>query len=256
VITIENNRKTILEHPAVKAWRELQPQRVAPSAIHELKSKARSAVYRLDGVGAAGSAVIAKVNRKGGLLVERTIYEEVLPFAPWPTLHYYGFITEQNGRDCWLFLEDAGGETYSSYNTTHRRLAGQWLAQMHTSTTGGTAAARLPDRGPAYYLEHVRSARDTIMRHLSNPVLTHSNVSELLAIVSLLDVLEVRWDQIEGCCTAMPRILVHGDFQARNMNVRMSQGGPRPGPRPIHRSDGLCGPHCLLVGCAEDVAAL
>jgi aminoglycoside phosphotransferase (APT) family kinase protein len=51
-------------------------------------------------------------------------------------------------------------------------------------------------------------------------------VSELLAIVSLLDALEVRWDHVEGCCTAMPRTLVHGDFQARNMSVRMSQGGP------------------------------
>src|SRR6059058_6167551 len=60
------------EHPAVKAWRALQPQRVDPCSIHNLKEKARSAFYRPDGVGARGSAVIAKVYSKGGLLVERT----------------------------------------------------------------------------------------------------------------------------------------------------------------------------------------
>jgi hypothetical protein len=215
----------VLEHAAVKAWRELEPQRVDPCSIHALKEKDRSAVYRLDGVGAAGSAVIGKLNRQGGLLVERIIYEEVLPLAPWPTLHYYGFIAEPNGRDCWLFLEDAGGEVYSSHNTAHRRLAGQWLGQMHTSMAGVAAAARLPDRGPAHYLEHVRSTCATIMRYLSNPVLTRGDVSELLAIVLLLETLEARWDHVEASCAAMPRTLVHGDFQARNMRVRTSQRG-------------------------------
>jgi aminoglycoside phosphotransferase (APT) family kinase protein len=215
----------MVEHPAVKAWRELQPQRIVPCRIHELKEEDKSAVYRLDGVGAQGSAVIAKLNREGGLLVERTIYEDVLPDVPVPALHYYGFVAEQNGRDCWLFLEDAGGEAYASANTSHRRLAGHWLARVHTSMAGMAVAARLPDRGPAHYRDHVRSARDTIMRYLSNPVLTDSDASELTALVVLLQALEARWDHVEGCCTAMPRTLVHGDFQARNMRVRMSRRG-------------------------------
>src|SRR5947208_11232788 len=102
-----------LEHPAARAWRELRPGRDTPGRIetlHGRQSKAwKRTVYRLAGVGPAGSAVIAKRCLAAQAAPERTLYEEVLPHLPVPVLRYYGFLGEPDGHFCWLFLEDAGG---------------------------------------------------------------------------------------------------------------------------------------------------
>src|SRR5438094_1019393 len=143
------------EHPAVQAWRELQPRRVEPESIETLQHRNKSAIYRLEGVGPGGSAVIAKRCRQVTALVERAIYEDILPHLPIPSLHYYGFV-EEEGPFCWLFLEDAGGEKYSPSIREHCVLAGRWLGRMHTSAARIAAAARLPDRGPSHYLEPLR----------------------------------------------------------------------------------------------------
>src|SRR5882724_10900500 len=59
--SIKSVPTTWLEHPAIRAWNELYPERMEPQKIETLKKKAkRSAVYRLEGLGPQGSAVIAK----------------------------------------------------------------------------------------------------------------------------------------------------------------------------------------------------
>src|SRR5258708_6211146 len=78
------------EHPAVCAWRKLQRAGVGPSAIDILKRNKKSAIYRLHGVGPCGSAVIAKRCVTATALIERFIYQEVLPALPLPGLRYYG----------------------------------------------------------------------------------------------------------------------------------------------------------------------
>ena len=56
------------EHQAVKAWAELAPRQVIPKRLIALKEhrklSSKSAVYRLDGVGPAGSAIIVKRCRR------------------------------------------------------------------------------------------------------------------------------------------------------------------------------------------------
>lgn len=214
-----------LEHPAVKAWIKLQPGRVGPEGIETLKKEKKSGVYRLEGVGPEGSAVIAKRCRQVTAMIERAIYEEILPRLPLTTLRYYGFVEEPGGKSCWLFLEDAGKEAYSPRIEEHRALVARWLGRMHTSAACVAAAARLPDRGPDHYLEHLRLARDTIRRKLAISALGADDLMVLESVASQCDVLESRWSQVERFCEGMPRTLVHGDFVPKNVRVRTDQSG-------------------------------
>jgi aminoglycoside phosphotransferase (APT) family kinase protein len=83
----------------------------------------------------------------------------------------------------------------------------------------------LPERGPSHYLEHLRSARHTILRNLANPALSSDDLTVLQAIVAQCDLLEVRWSQVETCCEAIPSTLVHGDFRPKNVHVRADHAG-------------------------------
>jgi len=224
--TTEIIRANLPEHPAVKAWRELEPQRIVHDSIEILQEAKKSAIYRLAGVGLGGSAVIAKLCRMATALIERAIYEEILPHLPITALHYYGFI-EEDDEFCWLFLEDVGQERFSPLVEEHRILATQWLGLMHIFAARVAAAARLPDGGPGCYLEHLQSARRTILRNLTNPALSASDVALLETVVSQCDILELHWSEVEKSCEGMPATLVHGDFQPKNIYVRTDQAGTR-----------------------------
>jgi aminoglycoside phosphotransferase (APT) family kinase protein len=221
----EIRHTTVEEHPAARAWLESQPGRGEPASVETLKEAKKSAVYRLKGVGPGGAAVIAKRCAARTAALECTIYEDILPHLPLTALRYYG-CTQQGGEFCWLFLEDAGEQRYSPHRREHCALAGCWLGRLHTSAARLTAATRLPDRGPGHYLEHLRSARHTIRRHVGNPALNGDDVTVLRAIVAQCDFLESRWSQVETCCAGIPSALVHGDFRPKNVRVRADQAGP------------------------------
>ena len=212
------------EHPAVRAWRELRPRWAEPERIEILQEVKKSAVYRLEGVGLGGTAIIAKRCRMGIASTERIIYESVLPVLPITALHYYGFV-EEDDQFCWLFLEDAGRERFSPLIEEHRALAARWLALMHISAERVSSAAQLPNEGPDRYLEHLHSGRDMIRRHLSHPALSADDLAVLEAVICQCDFLESRWDKIEKECEGIPTTLVHGDFQPKNMHVRTGPVG-------------------------------
>lgn len=214
-----------LEDMVVKAWRELQPERVKPESVEIIRKKRRWAVFRLVGVGLAGSAVIAKRCEQDDALIERTLYEEVLPYTAITAPYYYGLVEEPDGNFCWLFLEDVAGENYSPYIEEHRALAAQWLGHLHTSATYVPAANRLTDQGPGHYLEHLQSGRTKILCSLTNLKLTADGRAVLESILSQCDFLESCWQRVEEFCAALPRTLVHGDFTGKNLRVRTGQGG-------------------------------
>jgi hypothetical protein len=259
----------VLEHPAVKAWIRLQPERVEPESIEILDRKKRAwiklqpegaeperietldrkkrvwikfrsehvqpenieilkekrFIYRLMGVGPEGSPIIAKQCEQGVGMKEYTIYKEILSRLTLPTLHCYGFVEEQSGGFCWLLLEDAGTEVFRFRTKEHRALAARWLGLMHTSAVHIAATARLPDRGPDYYLEHLRSARDASQRVILNSTLSPDELVVLESIVSQCNVLESCWTRVELFCDRMPQTLVHNDFTAKNIRVRNCRTG-------------------------------
>lgn len=230
----------LLEHPAVQAWHELslplpsRNQRIneSPERIEILKGKLpnqtrkiKRLVCRLVGLGPAGSAVIGKRCGRPNAVIESTIYKDILPYLPVPSLTYYGMVEEANGVFCWLFLEDAGEEAYSAHLAEHRALSAQWLGLVHTSTAQVAAPAGLPDKGPKHYLKRLQTVRDALLRYLTNHALQADDLAPLQTIVGQCDVLESYWDQVEEVCEKIPQTLVHGDFVVKNLRIRSSPAG-------------------------------
>jgi hypothetical protein len=158
-------------------------------------------------------------------VIESMIYDEILPNLPIPSLNYYGMLKEANGEFCWLFLEDAGDESYSAHVAEHRALGAQWLGLMHTSATHGAAPACLPDKGPEHYFKRLQSARDRILHHFVDHTFQADDLAPLEAVVSHCELLESNWDRVGELCERLPRTLVHGDFVPKNLRVLSNQAG-------------------------------
>jgi hypothetical protein len=217
---IETVRGNLSEHPAARAWSELRSQRREPAAIETLKQRTKSAIYRLHGVGPAGSSIIAKRCLTVTALTERAIYQEILPSLPLPALRCHGCVEDGAPGFHWLFIEDAGKGLYSPAIAEHCSAAVRWLALLHTSAARLPLAARLPERGPRFYLEQLRQARANIIKSFSNPSLRAGDVEKLMEIQAQCDFLERRWNQMEEFCHGFPLTLVHGDLKAKNFRVR------------------------------------
>jgi thiamine kinase-like enzyme len=218
-------KRASLDHPAARAWRALHPGAAQTWKIRTLKHSDKSAVYRLNGAWPSGSTIVAKHSRQSTLMIERAIYEEILPQLPVTALHCYGFLEESmrnldSKRLGWLFLEDASGAQYSSRIKIHRTLAARWLGALHTSAVGLVKATALPARGPGYYLAELQEARKSILRSFENPVLGANDRGMLKAIVAQCDFAEGHWKDVEDFCRQMPNTLVHGDFVRKNVRVR------------------------------------
>jgi len=56
--------------------------------------------------------------------------------------------------------------------------------------------------------------------------LTENDIKILKCIVSHCEVLESRWEKVEDICCDVPRTVVHGDFAAKNVRVKLTPSGP------------------------------
>jgi hypothetical protein len=217
--------RRLAEHPAAQAWNRLSSKTAEPNFVEVLLESKRSCVYRLDGVGPSGTAVIAKKCKTPAAHVERTVYEEILPHLSIASLTFYGCVDEPATEYSWLFLEDAGDEEFVYSAEQHRRLAARWLGQMHVSAARISAVSRLPDHGPKHYLDHLRSSRRIIQRTLGDRALNSRDLQVLQAILLQSNFLESRWNRVEELSHRFPRTLVHGDFTKDHLRVRASTRG-------------------------------
>jgi thiamine kinase-like enzyme len=215
--TVEILQSDLLNHRAVQAWNQLQHRCVEPDRIVVLQSDKKSEIYRLEDK--ATPSLIAKRCRRASALLERTVYEDILQDLAIPGLNYHGFLPEEDGNHCWLFLDEAIGEEYSPQNELHRMAAGRWLAALHGHTAKSVVARSLPSKDSSFYLRELRSARETILQNSGNPLLTSDDLIILDTVVSQLDLLERRWEQVTEFCDRMPNVLVHGDLVAKNVRV-------------------------------------
>jgi len=212
-------------HPAVAAWSRVAPEREKLQHIEVVSKHKKSQIYRLHGVGREGFQVIAKRCWRETALIERIVYERVLPHLPVTALRCYGFIEEENADFCWLFLEDAGDEEYSPLKEEHRALAARWLGTVHSSASLDSVATRFPDRGPDHYLLVLQSSRGMILDSFTNPALQAEDLMVLKNVVSQLDAMEKAWNQVARFCERMPRTLAHGDLVVKNVRVRRDDAG-------------------------------
>src|SRR6266576_2601621 len=234
----EKRRGNLLAHPAVQAWRQLDPEGVLPDRITPAKFKPNKprpnlAVYRLEGVGADGAAVIAKRCTRGGGQIERTIYERILPHVPLPGPRYYGTVPrspEDPAEDgCWLFIGEIHGEKYDRLSPDHRAAAARWLGAMHTEARSVADQAGLPDAGPTRYHEQMLATRDLIREQVDNPAFSAADVAFLDVLVARFDELDEDWDRLARACTGLPPTLIHGDFNGKNLRMQASPQGLQVG---------------------------
>src|SRR5437016_4874233 len=228
----ETRRENLLAHPAVQAWRQLHPDRVVPDRITPAKFKPNKprpnlTVYRLEGVGVDGAAVIAKRCTREGGRIERIVYERVLPHVPLAGPHYYGAVEGPPDEDvCWLLIGEIQGEKYDMLRPDHRAAAARWLGILHTAARSAADQAGLPDGGPSRYRAAMRATRDLIRDQINNPAFSADDVAFLDGLVARFDEVDEDWDRLARACTGLPPTLIHGDFNAKNLRVCTSaQGG-------------------------------
>jgi ATP-binding cassette, subfamily B, bacterial len=203
------------DHPAIGAWKTIAPaSRV--DHVDCLRARKQAQIYRLT-LG-DGTSVIAKRGRSEAVVLERTIYDSVLPRLPSPALRSLGIGDDGDEEFAWLFLEDAGDHRCSL--SQHGRLAARWLGTLHGVTAHLDLAPFLPARGPGHYLEHLRAARGAIIGSFGNPALSADDRDMLRELLASCELIESGWSGIEATCADLPRTLVHGDLVARNLRLR------------------------------------
>jgi hypothetical protein len=210
---------------AVRAWRRLCLRRgwsdAAPTTVRRLKRN-KSGVYRMAGIGRDESAVIAKRCHRSTALVERTIYEQVLPRTAVVTPRYYGFVEAADRDHCWLFLEDAGDVKPTE---SHRDGIGTWVAGLHVATARLSVEVELPERGPAHFLNRLRAARDELGGGWVDAVPCEADRRVFETLVAVLERLDSRWSRVVHACEGAPRVLVHADLIRKNVRVRATADG-------------------------------
>jgi aminoglycoside phosphotransferase (APT) family kinase protein len=184
-----------------------------------LKESRSTSVYRLRSGAVGNASVIAKRCPATVAAVEYEVYESILPRLPLRPLSYYGSIAAGDGRSHWLFTADAGDQEYSAGRPAHRARAAEWLARLHLAGQRLPAAARLPDRGPNYFLGHLHAAHASLSRHVGSGAPCASDTGVLRTLVSQCDRLESDWDELERVCGRIPSTLNHGDFASRNIRL-------------------------------------
>src|SRR5206468_8660061 len=206
--------------PTAKAWH--QPyQHESPLQITTVRIRRRkNRIYRLDVAGRAGAGVIAKRCGKETALIERAVYEGLLPHAAVPSLGYHGFLEEQDGEHGWIFMDEAIGDNYSNLLGGHRAAAARWLGLIHSSVAEVPAHGPLPDGGPSRYLDILHATCESMRQHLGNPILTTDDVMLLEGIQAHLEDVGVHWNRLEAACVGAPQTLVHGDFSGKNVRLR------------------------------------
>ena len=231
----EKRRENLLAHPAVQAWRQLHPDRVVPDRITAAKFKPNKTrpnltVYRLEGVGIDGAAVIAKRCTREGGRIERTVYERILPHVPLAGPRYYGTVEGPPDEDvCWLLIGEIEGEKYDMLRPDHRAAAARWLGILHTEARSAADQAGLPDGGASRYRDQMRATRDLVRAQVDNTAFSAEDVAFLDVLVARFNELDEDWDRFARACTGLPPTLIHGDFNAKNLRVQASPQGAQVG---------------------------
>ena len=215
-------------HPAAEAWRRLQPHSTVPTRVDLIGDKRslerKIEIFRLtlessESVGL--SVVVAKRLSTESCLAEYRSYE-ILAHRSVSCLKCYGYVAE--GEDeCWLFLEDAGGETFNSTSDRHRLSAYDWIARMHVETARGREH-HPRDRGVDYYGQVCSTSRKHLLSALHRGAFEAEDTHTLNALVAALRELEAQWGHLRLACDRVPQSLTHNALLDRNFRVREHRG--------------------------------
>lgn len=219
-----NNTK-LMEYPAVVAWLVLHPKAGLPARVTTLKPDYRkSAVYLLEDFATSHSAVVAKCCPLDVVTVEDTVYRQLLPHVPYPTLRHFGTLRIHEDKIGWLFVEYSNGERFAPANPDHRRLASHWMSCLHMATARFAQEIPLPKRDSRYYQDLIAAANRTLRDSLANPYLTADQTKLLQNLMCSCELLAARWCDIDSILTTAPTMLAHGGFHQKNVRVGERDG--------------------------------
>ena len=176
-------------------------------------------------MGPGGSDIVAKRCPRADGQLEAFIYSEVLDRLSMESVRCYGFIEEGSGEYGWLFLEDGGIKRVADKGESFPIAFAHWLALLHGSASNLPLRGRLPDRGPAWYLEILRAARLGLCQSLAERNLAELDRSALETMLVCFEVLERNWRILEERCEDLPWTLVHCDLQPKNILTRNAPSG-------------------------------
>lgn len=176
-------------------------------------------------MGPGGSDIVAKWCPRADGELEAFIYSAVLDRLSMQSIRCYGFVEEGSGEHGWLFLEDAGITHVADKGESFPIAFAHWLALLHGSASSLPIRDRLPERGPAWYLETVRTARQGLCQSLSERDWSDPDRSAVERTLVCFEILERNWHLVQERCEGLPWTLVHCDLQPKNVLVRETASG-------------------------------
>ncbi|MDQ3621217.1 MAG: hypothetical protein M3463_01820 [Verrucomicrobiota bacterium] len=79
-------------------------------------------------------------------------------------------------------------------------------------------AVDLPDRGPAYYRERLRSGRATLLAKPLQPGADRAPHRLLRDVIGQCEVVDPHWGEVARWCEGVPRTFIQGDFVPKNIS--------------------------------------
>ena len=212
------------DHPAVLAWRAVEPRGKVPQCIEVYCESPNWLLYSLRGAGPNGSTVFAKRRLMSMAATERAVYERILPSLPIATPRCFGCVDED--AYVWLLIEAIDGAPYDEGDPEHLAIAGDCVAAIHTSAVSLVHSTSLPEAGPERYLAHLTAGRETLEKCLHTSQAFDSAGRKIVErTVETLNRVEACWPAIRGRCHDAPITLVHADFRPKNVFVRRDGAG-------------------------------
>jgi hypothetical protein len=204
------------------AW-SLYDSRTKVLHAERLSSKQKSSVFRLH-FSAGRPAVIAERASVATVALESIIYREVLPQIDVTGPEWFGEVSEDDTGFGWLFIVDVGDVQYDNCQSSHGKMAADWLGRFH-GVSSAMEPPPLPDRGHAYFLERLRRSRRIVEARLRTE--PRSNSDTLRRAVEQCEFIESHWRHLVEFDEMVPSSVVHGDFSALNIRFVDRNGTSR-----------------------------
>lgn len=210
---------------AIRAWVEFSGSE-APRRIKTMlppRYTGKSVVLGLGPVGPGGIRVVAKELLARAAKLEKTVYEEILPRLSVSGPELIGMVESVDPGRVWLFLEEVDGPAFDKRDAAHVAIASRWLARLHSETLNGDEGL-LPERHPAHYEALAKRTRSELGEVSENRELTSTQTELLGRLAGHVGRLLASFDSVADVYTALPRVVVHGDFKWRNMAFSSTVG--------------------------------
>jgi hypothetical protein len=211
------------DHDPAAVWCALHHTTGTPGDIEPLRTSRDTAVYRFH---VGDSRIIAKRCPVATALVERTVYEQILPALALPRLRYFGASTEADETVWWLFIEEAQGPEYRSDRAADRAAAAQWLATLHGEIERLEISGSLPTRSPEHYEQALAEVQRSLTMSGIDGYRRRAGREAREAVIAHCENLSGRWSELVDACRLGPETLVHGDLVAHNARLVPASSGP------------------------------